>query len=243
MVLDAILSLPYTVLILGLSFIITLASTIVYKLVTDQDKIKKIKSESKKMQQEMKKHKDDQKKMMEIQKEMFAKNSEVMKQSFKPMLYTFIPLILILSWMSSTLAYQPLEPGIPFTVTAQLEDTYVANYTEINLTSQPPLQIEINPNFQEPNQIQWIVTGQEEGPHTLLIQGPMISETKDVLITTNKDYEDPIKKVSDGPLKQIIVGNKEVKIDFGIFTLNWLWSYIVFSVILSFGLRKLMKVA
>lgn len=243
MVLDAILSLSYTVLILGLSFIITLLSTIIYKLVTDQNKIKNIKAESKKLQQEMKKHKDDQKKVMQIQKEMFAKNSEVMKQSFKPMLYTFIPLILILSWMSATLAYQPLEPGVPFTVTAQLEDTYAANYTEINLSSQPSLQIERNPNFAQPNQIQWIVSGQEEGPHTLLIQGPMISETKDVLITTDKDYEEPVKKISDGPLKQIVVGNKEVKINFGIFTLNWLWSYIIFSVILSFGLRKLMKVA
>ncbi|MCF7866537.1 EMC3/TMCO1 family protein [Candidatus Woesearchaeota archaeon] len=243
MVLDAILSLDYWILIFLLSLIVTLISTITYKYTTDQKKIKQYRKEVKDMQAEMKKHKDDQKKMLKIQREMMSKNGELMKQSFKPMLYTFIPLLLILSWMSSTLAYEPLQPNIPFSVTAQLDELYMANLSDITIKSDKPIKMKEDIEFQaEGKQKRWILQANESGTYTLLFEGDSFKETKEILVTTEKKFKQPIQTYK-GQLKSVTTSNKEVTMDFGIFKLNWLWSYILLSVIMSIGLRKVMGVA
>jgi uncharacterized membrane protein (DUF106 family) len=58
---------------------------------------------------------------MSLQKEMMELNMEMMKQSFKSMLYTFIPLIILFTWMSANIAYEPINPGEEFTVTAKYQ--------------------------------------------------------------------------------------------------------------------------
>lgn len=246
MVLDAILSMDYWLLIVILSLIVTLISTLTYKYTTDQKKIKRYRKEVKEMQKEMKKHKDDQKKMMKMQQEMLAKNGELMKQSFKPMLYTFIPLLLILGWMNAAIAYEPIEPGVPFALTATLDDNYMGNLSDVTLKTNKPLQIKKDPNFQaEGNQIRWILNANESGTYTFLIEGESFKETKDVIVTNKKEYA-AVQKTYDSQLKRVTLSNKEVKPFEGLPVvggLNWLWSYIILSVLMSIGLRKLLDVA
>lgn len=244
MIIDTILGLDYWILILILSIIVTLISTLTYKYTTDQKKIKLYRKEVKDMQKEMKEHKNDQKKMMNIQKEMMKKNGELMKQSFKPMLYTFIPLLLILGWMSATLAYEPIMPGVPFAITATLDDNYIGNLSDIKITSDQKVKIKQDTDFvaEKGKQIRWIVQADKEGTYNFLLEGEGFKETKKVIVTTEKKYTEPVSKYS-GALKSVTVSNKEVLIDFGIFKLNWLWSYILMSVIMSLGLRKAMGIA
>lgn len=245
MILDTILGWDYWILILVLSIIVTLISTLTYKYTTDQKKIKRYRKEVKEMQKEMKKHKDDQKKMMKIQQEMMKKNGELMKQSFKPMLYTFIPLMLLLGWMSATLAYEPIMPGVPFAITAQLDENYVGNLSAINITSdKESVMIKKDTEFvpTEGKQVRWLLQAEEEGTYNFLIEGKGFKETKKVLVTSEKKYVAPTTTYS-GSLKKVVTSNKEVMIDFGIFKLNWLWSYIVMSVIMSIGLRKALGIA
>lgn len=244
MILDTILSWDYWILIVILSLIVTLISTLTYKYTTDQKKIKQYRKEVKDMQKEMKEHKNDQKKMMKIQQEMMKKNGELMKQSFKPMLYTFIPLILILGWMSATLAYEPIMPGLPFAITATLDDNYIGNLADIKITSDQELKLKQDTDYvaEKGKQIRWLLQADKEGTYNFLIEGEGFKETKKVIVTTEKKYVEPITKYS-GALKSVTTSNKEVMIDFGIFKLNWLWSYILMSVIMSLGLRKAMGIA
>jgi uncharacterized membrane protein (DUF106 family) len=72
--------------IIVVSFILTLLTTLAYKLFTDQNVMKALKEEMKHLQTEMKKFKDQPDKMMSIQKELMDKNMKMFKNNLKPML-------------------------------------------------------------------------------------------------------------------------------------------------------------
>src|SRR4030043_2257506 len=114
-----ILKIPSFWAILIISFAITLIITLVYKFTTDQKKMKKLKEEMKGYQKKIKEvSKSNPKKAMEIQQQAMKQNMEYMKHSFKSTLYTFIPIIIIFGWLNAHMAYYPLEPNQPFTITA-----------------------------------------------------------------------------------------------------------------------------
>ena len=80
-------------------FVLTLIVTIIYKLFTDQRRLKAIKDETNEIKKRMKDYKDDPQKVMQLQKEMMSKSMESMKHSLKPMIITFLPLIIIFGWL------------------------------------------------------------------------------------------------------------------------------------------------
>ena len=63
-----LLSINPGLLIVVLSFLLSLLITLIYKWMTDQQLMKSLKDDIKQHQQEMKKHRDNPKKMMQIQK-------------------------------------------------------------------------------------------------------------------------------------------------------------------------------
>ncbi|MEM4253914.1 MAG: hypothetical protein QXR48_00795, partial [Candidatus Woesearchaeota archaeon] len=66
---------------------------------------------------------------------------------------------------------------------------------------------------------------------------------KEVKITTKREYVNPLKPIRDGVVKQIETIQEKVKVvKLGSFSLSWIWSYIIFSIIFSSILRKWMKV-
>jgi uncharacterized membrane protein (DUF106 family) len=243
---EAFLALPYFWLILIFSIVATLISTLVYKWVTDQKTLKEIKLEMKKLRGEQKKSMNNQKKMMEINQKMMEHNMIMMKQSFKPMIYTFLPLILLFYFMSSKLAYMPIMPNEPFTITAQIAEEYPEAMTSINITSTPALSISRNESYASSQKgtkaVQWIVQADKEGTYNLLLEGKTFKQSKEILVSNidEKKYAAVLTEYKDSQLKKIIIGNKEVKTYFG---LNWIWTYIILSVLISMGLRKAMDIA
>lgn len=91
--------LPEPWAILGIAFILTLITTLVYKYMTNQEMLKSLKTEIKEIQNEMKSSKDNPDKMMQAQKLAMEKNMVYMKHSLKPVLVTFVPFILIFGWL------------------------------------------------------------------------------------------------------------------------------------------------
>lgn len=85
---------PFSSLMI-ISFILTLATTLIYKYATDQKMMKSFKEETKKLQDEIKLLKNNPNKMIEKNKELMEKNMKMMSQSFKPLLYTFVPFAVI----------------------------------------------------------------------------------------------------------------------------------------------------
>ena len=85
--------------IIVISFLVTLAMTLVTKKFTNQNRMKELKEIQKACQIKLKDSKGDLKKQSEINKEMMECSMELMKHSFKPMFITFIPLIFLFWWI------------------------------------------------------------------------------------------------------------------------------------------------
>ncbi len=82
-----------------ISFLVTLAMTLVTKKYTDQNRMKELKKIQKACQINLKDAHGDIEKQQKIQKEMMDCSMELMKHSFKPLLITFIPLIIFFWWI------------------------------------------------------------------------------------------------------------------------------------------------
>ena len=244
------MGLPYFWIICSLAIITTFITTIIYKYATDQKRLKEIKSNLKKLRKEQKKHKNDTKKMMSLQKEMMSLNMDMMKQSFKSMLYTFIPLILLFTWMSANIAYEPINPGEEFTLTARISTSFDYQLREVNLTLIPEGEVSRNEEFvasrESRREIQWFLSAPDPGTYTAVIEGPTFSESVEIIVSEGKDYSDPVKSF-DSHLLSVEVGNDPVR-PFGNFSLfglrpNWLFTYIALSILFSVLFRRLLKVS
>jgi len=181
-------------------------------------------------------------KMMAVQKKAMETNMKYMMHSFRPMIFTFIPIIIIFGWMSAHFAYYPIMPDQEFTATLNFEDTF-----EGEMTLVAPEGIEIlNGAVQQPevNNAVWQLKG-EEGSYLLEFQHDDQSYTKEVIITTEKEFTTPIKPVKDGNVRSITINNEPVKI-LNVYIkgwkLGWVGTYIVFSIIFSMLIRKWLKI-
>ncbi len=219
--------------LLIISFVASLIIVIVYKLMTKQDVMKDLKAEIKTLQNEMKALKDNPSKMMEVQKKAMSKNLEYMKHSFKPTLITFLPLILIFGWLNASMAFEPINPGQEFIVSV---------FSEEDITINVPDQIKVLDKETKESRTNWKLEG-EEGEYLLEFNVGDEIQTKDVLITNEQRYKDPVKELKNSKIEKIEVKyNKSKVLNLFGWKLGWLGTYIIFSLIFSIVLRKLFKV-
>jgi len=88
--------------VIMIAFAMTLMVTLIYKFLTDQKSMKRLKEEMKDLRKEIKLAAQDPAKMAELNKISIEKSMQQMKHSLKPTLITMLPLILVLGWMGST---------------------------------------------------------------------------------------------------------------------------------------------
>lgn len=235
-----LLKLPPLAGILVISVIITVLITFIYKWTTDQDLMKQLKSEIKEFQKEAKTLKNNPQKAMEVQKKAMQTNMKYMTQSFKPMLFTFIPIIIIFGWLNAHMAYEPILPNTEFTTTMVF-----ANGVSGDIELIVPEGVNLVNDAQQKiitNKAEWALTG-EAGEYILEYKFNEKSFTKDLLITNERAYKTPQKKISDSEVKLISINNEKLKVlNIDGLRIGWLGSYIIFSIILSMLLRKVLKV-
>ncbi len=256
-----LLKLPPILGILVISLIITLIVTIIYKYTTDQVLLKSIRDKQKKLQEEMKKHREDPKKMMKLQKEAFSQSGDMMKESFKSMFYTFIPIIIMFGWIGTHFAFTPLQPGEQFNVTLYLK----AHATGDISASVPDGISLISPstmNVTELKQIDFTFKAEKQGDYNITFAHNGDTFDKKIVIGAgdtdirqtkmSKTWIDYIYGSREGFLPQGDV--YQLKVDYDtvkplevthipwIDGFGWLGTYIIFSIILSLVIRKLMKV-
>ncbi len=235
------------------AFIVTFIITIIHKFTTDQKKMKEIKDEMKGHQDEMKKCKDDPKKMMDIQKKAMEKNMEFMKHSLKPMLFSFLPIILIFGWLNAHMAYYPIMPGQDFDVTLTFDPSAIGRDVAL-IETIPNEGIEIvSENIKKIESVgikklfgtNWVGSANFrleglEGRYTIRFEYEEKIYEKDLLITDERKYEEPELKINDGTaLKSIKIENEPIRPLFGI---GWLGTYIIFAMVFSIALRKILNV-
>lgn len=230
--------------VLIISILISFIITIVYKYATNQIIMKQLKDEQKESQQKMKTLKDNPQEMMKIQKEAMKKNFEYMKHSFKSTLITFLPIILIFGWMNAHLTYEPIYPGEAYSITASFAKG--AN-GKIELIPDQNTQLISEAKQDISSQVTWKLKSNTEGPHSLELKQGNQSYSQKVLITKELNYETPIQFIQHSDLTQIQTNHNKLKPlgqDFNLFGWypGWLGLYIIFSIIFSMVLRKILKV-
>jgi uncharacterized membrane protein (DUF106 family) len=229
--------------ILIVSLIMSLIVLIITKYTTDQDLMKRLKDEQKELQKEIKTLKDNPEKMMQVQKKQMESSMKYMTQSFKPMIFTFIPIIIIFGWISANLAYEPIMPGQEFSIKVQFEKGATGT---INATAPEGITLTSDAGKQVSDGISIFTFKGNEGDYIspgidFNVNGK--TYTQEVKITAKRAYTNPLKSVRDGTVRQIeTVQDKTQVIKIGSFSLSWIWSYIIFSIIFSSVLRKWMKV-
>ncbi len=244
---NPLLKLPIFWGIVVISFLIALIIIIIYKFTTNQNLMKQLKEEMKEFQKQMKELRQHPEEMMKVQKKSMQTNMKYMSHSMRSTLITFIPIILIFGWMTAHFAYEPIMPGQEFTTTAVFKE---GNGKEIELIVPEGMSIEGDAVKKiEDSNVVWVLKG-EAGEYLLEYKFNEVSYTKEVLITDDKAYKEPIKKIKNSQLKSLEIGNKKMKPMHGtplqyipwIGNFGWLGAYIIFSIIFSIGLRKLFKV-
>lgn len=233
------LILPTLWAVILLSFLISLIITLIYKYTTDQNLMKSLKDEMKELQKEMKELKSSPERAMQVQKKLMQTNGKYMMQSMKSMLYSFIPIILIFGWMNSHLAYEPILPGQEFATKVTFEKD-AKGLIELSV----PEGIKVNGDGKKEiagSEVEWLLSG-SRGEYLLEYISEGRKYDKDVIITENL-YKDPIKKVNDGTIKTIEIENKK-KILLNLFgwKVGWLGTYIIFAILFSIVIRKVIKV-
>jgi uncharacterized membrane protein (DUF106 family) len=249
------LALPPVLSIMLLGALISIAMVLIYKWMTDQKLMKRLKTQIKDDQKKMRELKDNPKKLMDIQKKAMEANMQYMMQSFKPTLITFIPIIIIFAWLNTHMGYVPLVQDQQFTVTAAFEDGTTGTIEMINVPDQITL---LNGEIQtiQNGKAEWSLTG-KSGDYSLSYQYQnKTGEHKLVITNGEKRYAKPVilKKelgLDKTQLKSITISNVKIKPFMAVPIINqipwikdwgWLGTYILFSLGFSILFRKLFSV-
>ncbi len=237
---NPLLNLPTLWALVILSFLISLVITLITKYATDQDLMKRLKEEMKELQAEMKELKKEPEKAMQIQKQVMQTNMRYMKQSFKSMFYTFIPIIIIFSWMTANLAYDSILPGQEFTTSVVFGDN-AEGTIELSVPEGVVIDGAAKKEVKD-SVVKWVLSG-KKGEYLLEYSFDGKKYKKEVLITEENKYREPIKIIKGDIIKSIEIGNEKKKVLnlFG-WKLGWLGSYIIFSIVFSMLIRKVIKV-
>lgn len=239
----------WTILVLAL--IVTLISTLAYKFLTDQKLMKKLKEEIKEIQKEVNELRHHPEKALKSQQRMMEVNMKMMKQQFKPILFTIIPFILIFGWMRAHVAYEPILPDTEFNVSMTMKpeaggnvEIIVPEGIELESKESQEIMIRKKPGswFNEQEGIvSWTMKG-EPGEYLIEFKYGSQKYSRELLITEEKEYKEPVHNVNIGSVKTIEISNDPVLVNFFVTKLNWFWSYFIFSIIFSISLRKLLKI-
>ena len=234
---------PFLTLVI-LAVVISLLITLVYKFFTNQEKMKEMKDKQKESQKKMKELRSNPEEMMKVQKEAMKLNMEYMKSSFKPTLITMIPILLIFGWMSGHLGFEPLLPGVTYSMTAEFDESI----QEAELVVSEDIQI-VSDKMQEVElgKATWKFKTKIKGEHLLTIKTEEDEQSKKILVTTNQEFIEPISLFENSDIQKITVNhNKLMPLkNAGIpwaSSWGWLGWYILLSLIFSMSLRKLLKI-
>ena len=242
-VLGPLLTKSPLLLIILVSLFISVVITVAYKFLTNQGEMKRLKEQQKDFQKRMKDLRSNPEEMMKVQKEAMKSNMDYMKHSLKATLITMLPIILIFSWMTGHLSFEPIYPEESYSVTATFAKG-VTGMAELVADEGTKLSSEAQQEI-DGQEITWRMKS-AEGEHTLIVKHGETEQQKKVLITKELQYENQISMFKGSDIEKISINYNKLKPlgDLSVFGWNpgWLAIYFISSIVFSLGLRKLLKV-
>ncbi len=241
-----ILLLPPFLAILILSFLISLISVVITKYTTDQNVMKDLKDQLKTYQAEAKKLKDNPQAAMEVQKKAMDTNMKYMMHNMRATLFTFLPIILVFGWMSSHLAFAPIQPGEEFTM------TLVFSEKGNNATITVPEGLTLTTNATKTaadTQLKYTLKAKSAGAYLVDFEVGGKTFSQAVVIGRIKEGITPEKSIGQNGLDAIRVDYGPLKVIVFPVTLplfgeyfGWLGTYIILAILFSMLLRRMLKV-
>lgn len=240
---------PLVVIVL-VSFFLSLMIVMFHKFFTDQEKLKKIKDEIddmrdklKVMQKKVRKGDSDvsQDEMMSLQKKMMSKSFERTKDTMKVSLFTFIPIIFIFGFMNSHYIYESINPGDNFQMSVYMNDN-----VSLEIVSQLNHTLISQDYENELFKKTYSFEAKNKGLFVIDFIHNDSTFSKEVLVTDIQEYIEESKSFNSGVIDRISIDYEKLTPlgDISILGWNpgWLGVYIIFSIIFNMSLRKLLEV-
>ncbi len=242
-VLQPLLNTSPVLVIILFSLLVSLLITFVYKWMTNQDEMKRLKEQQKEYQKRMKELRANPDEMMKVQKEAMKANMDYMKQTLKPTLVTMLPIIVIFTWMAGHLSYEPIYPGETYSFTATFKEG-VSEKAELQVEEGTELLSEATQEIKG-SIATWSLKS-SAGEHTLTVKAGLTEQQKKVLITTDLKYEEQVSLFKHSDIEKITINYNKLRPlgDISLFGWypGWLGIYFISSIVFSLGLRKVLKV-
>ncbi len=251
-------SLPPAAAIFFVSLSLSLLVTLVYKLTTNQKLMKSLHLEMKSIRDEIKNIKDPSQ-AASLNKQLMEKTMQQMMHSMKSTFITIIPAFLIFGWLNANMAFVQAAPGEEFAASLAFskgtEGTAAISSETLEILSNATQEI-------KDAKAAWKLKG-EKGTHQITYNFGNETYTRSVIITDEWEYSDPYIEKKKTLFGIINVGDKNpikpdskitrVSVDlkptrpFGNFRLfgwnpGWLGTYFIFTLMLTFPIRKLLRV-
>lgn len=245
-IMSPILFLPSFFAVVLLSLLVSLISVVITKYATDQNVMKDLKEQLKAYQEQTKKLKENPEAAMDVQKKAMDVNMKYMMHNMRATLFTFLPIILIFGWMSSHLAFSPILPGQEFGVTLLFTPEAKGDVT---ITVPEGLTLTTEPTKQVDTRVTYTAKAENEGEYLIdaSYDGKTFSHV--AIVGKTKQGITPERQVKQNGFQSVKVEYEPLKVIKFPFPLplfgeyfGWLGTYIVFAIIFSMVLRKVLKV-
>jgi len=176
---------------------------------------------------------------MAANKRMMEVNGKYMMASMKPTLLTFLPIILIFGWLQGHYSYEPLSPGQEFLVTLSASG-YLGDVT-VSPVGGLLVVGDSTKTFVDGKTV-FTFKG-EAGDYIVDFKTGNETVSQKIVISGTRNYEGPVFPIKDSKITEVALGNKDLIVMnlFG-WQLGWLGTYIIFSIVFSLVLRKLLNV-
>lgn len=232
----------------------------IYRKVSNQDGIARVKNRIKAHLLELRLFKNDLGVSLRAQGRILAANLKYIGYAFKPLLVMIVPVMLILIQLNDWFGSRPLAVGESALVKARLAEGFSPIETDLRLEAPGGLVLEAGPlRIEENREVDWRIRAEAPGVHELVLRWGAGSAVKKVVagdarlarISTARVRSDVWREIShpgerslpgDGPLTTVEVRYPERRLDLFGTGVHWLVAYFVLSLVLGFAFKGLFKV-
>ncbi len=240
-----------------LSVVTGIVMVFLYKVTTDQKKLKQVKEMIKIHFLEIRLFKDDMAEMFAIQKNIMKKNFTYLRYTLKSAVVLIIPILFIIIDLNVRYSYRPVQPGESFVVSAVTEN--VESLEKIELSLSPGLTLEV-PSMRVPDEkrVSWQIRAGASGVYELEFNQGEDRIVRDVVVSRRIQRIQPLTDKGDSwtsrlipaamflpensPIQNILVEYPERDSFFGLQP-GWLYYFFTVSMVAGLIVKKWMGLA
>lgn len=228
----------YSLLLIVISICVGAAGQIAYLVIVDHELVRTSKGKIKEIQQKAKQFKPESPEYKALLKEMFAENSKMMKQTFKPTIITFVPFLIVFLLISHFFSFAPIQQGVPVqmslsgvingTLSSVSNCLVFSNSSSVSLLSnKTSISLPVMVNSGTCTMLLAVSNGTRYNSTLSGLIGATSQQTYGLGGLSAQFSPNPLI-IANLPFNIPLVGNQ----------LNWFWTYLILSFVVSITLNR-----